>query len=83
MYLLLSLHRRMSAKNCLFLVVGCKYALSVVRVKKEIIFHTTDINECLSSNGGCSQICINSIGSYNCSCQSGYVLLSDNKTCSG
>ena len=24
------------------------------------------------NNGGCSQICVNTLGSYNCSCNSGY-----------
>ncbi|KAM9971551.1 hypothetical protein ACTFIW_011532 [Dictyostelium discoideum] len=32
-----------------------------------------DIDECLDgNNGGCSQICKNSIGSFDCSCQPGY-----------
>ena len=31
-----------------------------------------DTNECEINNGGCSQICINTIGSYNCSCNDGY-----------
>ena len=43
-----------------------------------------DINECTAgNNGGCSQICINTIGSYACSCQAGYVLNADNRTCAG
>ena len=31
-----------------------------------------DTNECILNNGGCSQICVNTIGSYNCSCNTGY-----------
>ena len=34
-------------------------------------------------NGGCSQNCINTIGSYHCSCNSGYLLDEDLKTCNG
>ena len=41
-----------------------------------------DINECLASNGGCSQVCINQPGSYQCSCNSGYTLDGNGRTCS-
>ena len=41
----------------------------------------SDVNECLSSNGGCEQNCHNSEGSYECSCEDGYLLSGDNRTC--
>ena len=41
-----------------------------------------DINECLVANGGCEQVCVNTLGSYNCSCLSGFVLEND-VFCSG
>lgn len=41
-----------------------------------------DINECQSSNGGCSQVCVNQPGSYQCSCNSGYTLDGNGRTCS-
>ena len=44
---------------------------------------TTDVNECSSKNGNCSQICTNTNGSYICSCQVGYALNADNSTCNG
>ncbi|KAM5155098.1 vitamin K-dependent protein S isoform 2-T2 [Callospermophilus lateralis] len=43
-----------------------------------------DINECKDAsnvNGGCSQICDNTPGSYHCSCRSGFILLSNKKDC--
>ncbi|XP_036099304.1 vitamin K-dependent protein S [Molossus molossus] len=43
-----------------------------------------DINECKNPsniNGGCSQICDNTPGSYHCSCKSGFFLLSNKKDC--
>ena len=43
----------------------------------------TDTNECLYANGGCQQICNNTIGSFNCSCDIGYSLMPDGFNCSG
>ena len=42
-----------------------------------------DVNECHTSNGGCDQICYNTVGSYTCSCGNGYRLQNDNHTCEG
>ncbi|CAH1238323.1 MATN2 [Branchiostoma lanceolatum] len=39
-------------------------------------------NECSSNNGGCSQTCSNTRGSYVCSCRQGFVLDSDGRGCS-
>nr|XP_033789391.1 collagen and calcium-binding EGF domain-containing protein 1 [Geotrypetes seraphini] len=41
-----------------------------------------DIDECISSNETlCSQICINTPGSFRCGCQDGYYLAEDKVTC--
>ena len=40
-----------------------------------------DINEC--NYGACSQICVNTEGSYTCDCIAGYHLMSDNSSCDG
>jgi len=42
-----------------------------------------DINECQTDNGGCTQTCDNTDGSYQCSCWDGYELTSDYHTCVG
>ena len=44
---------------------------------------TADVNECMNSNGGCAQICNNTIGSYECSCRNGYNLADDFHRCDG
>ena len=41
----------------------------------------SDINECAEGTDGCNQTCTNSIGSYSCSCGSGYLLESDRHGC--
>lgn len=48
-----------------------------------LIILYTDINECSSSNGGCSQGCNNTIGGYSCYCRDGYNLSTDGYTCEG
>jgi len=42
-----------------------------------------DVNECSLNRDRCSQICHNTPGSYSCSCQNGYNLASDGRTCNG
>ena len=42
-----------------------------------------DIDECQEDTDGCSQLCIDNDGSFTCSCNSGYRLKSDKKTCEG
>ena len=43
----------------------------------------SDIIECDEGNGGCSQICTNTEGSFECSCRNGYVLDGVGYNCSG
>ena len=42
-----------------------------------------DVNECTMGTSNCTQLCINNIGSYTCTCNSGYNLDADNHTCNG
>ena len=42
-----------------------------------------DRNECLANADDCDQICIDTIGSYSCSCNAGYTLASDGRQCLG
>ena len=46
-----------------------------------LFFLLSDINECNSGNGGCSQTCTNTLGSFQCSCASGYQLSSNGRSC--
>ena len=45
-------------------------------------FHE-DIDECDLDNGGCDQICTNAEGSFKCSCEPGYALAPNNRSCEG
>lgn len=49
----------------------------------KIISFSPDIDECLTNNGGCDQICTNTDGGFNCSCGPGYELDIDGLTCNG
>lgn len=41
----------------------------------------TDVDECQDNNGGCQQICVNALGSYECQCHSGFFLSDNQHTC--
>ena len=41
----------------------------------------TDINECSTSNGGCDHVCTNTEGNISCSCNSGFTLATDGRSC--
>ena len=45
--------------------------------------HDSDINECLTNNGGCGHNCTNMEGSFICFCASGYALAMDGLSCTG
>ena len=42
-----------------------------------------DVDECRTNNGGCNQTCTNTIGSFECSCGTGYNLAPNNLDCNG
>ena len=71
-----------SCHACFHLPLGRLYGQWVVPWQLMDLFYI-DINECSLSNGGCAQVCNNTIGSYVCSCNAGYNLENDNHTCSG
>ena len=54
-----------------------------VELPSVYVYFLLDINECLSNNSGCSHDCINTVGSYDCECPVGYVLLPNNHDCEG
>ena len=43
----------------------------------------SDIDECMENTGNCSQNCNNTIGSYQCLCDDGFLLDSDGASCNG
>lgn len=47
------------------------------------ILFLLDIDECSMNNGGCSQICNNSVGGYNCACYPGYEFDPSLQDCAG
>ena len=46
-------------------------------------FFIPDINECNEGSDRCDQNCHNAVGSYACSCDSGYFLDGDGLICNG
>ena len=58
-------------------------ALIVYRKCLYVDFPVSDTNECQTNNGSCEQVCTNSVGSFECSCNQGYSLASDGFNCNG
>ena len=56
---------------------------TLTTVNVDYVFMHTDVDECATNNGGCAQTCTNTVGSFVCSCQSGYTLASNGLTCDG
>ena len=48
-----------------------------------LIVFLSDVDECSEMTSGCQQKCTNSVGSFSCSCYSGYSLMEDGLTCFG
>ena len=42
-----------------------------------------DVDECSTANGGCQQLCNNTVGSFFCFCQIGYSPQLNGFNCSG
>ncbi|XP_053389061.1 uncharacterized protein LOC128552082 [Mercenaria mercenaria] len=47
-----------------------------------LVVISEDTDECEVANGGCQHICHNTVGSYECSCNTGYILSDNGGTCS-
>ena len=61
----------------------CPYVFLVL-INYDILILFIDIDECDTYyNGGCAHTCINEVGSYICSCENGYSLQADFRSCNG
>ncbi len=47
------------------------------------IFCCSDVDQCLTNNGGCAHTCTNELPGFTCSCRTGFTLDTDNKGCVG
>lgn len=45
------------------------------------VYYFTDKDECALNNGGCQDLCTNTVGSYQCTCQNGYTLHENRHDC--
>ena len=69
-----------------FLIIGSSCSIRQfvsIAIHFLFIIFCTDVNECAIDNGGCEQVCNNTVGSYYCSCHSGYRLDVDDHRCHG
>ena len=52
-------------------------------LNKHILVQTLDIDECSRRLHDCEQMCINTKGGFNCSCNEGFLLQDDMRSCQG
>ena len=49
-----------------------------------IVYNVIDVDECQNTTiAPCDQLCVNTVGSYECRCTSGHELQQDGQTCEG
>lgn len=60
------------------------WPLACFTVCSSFVSYSADVNECRSTTTNqCQQNCTNTVGSYTCTCHTGYRLNGDGRTCSG
>ena len=65
------------------MVYMCNLTMYVVLKSHECVLYV-DNNECMDgTDGGCGQLCVNSLGSFSCDCREGFSLASDGTSCTG
>ena len=57
--------------------------IETLQVHSITLENIIDIDECIEDTDACAQNCTNSIGSYTCSCVSGYRLANNRLGCNG
>ena len=48
-----------------------------------VLFLYIDVDECSNRQHNCDHVCGNIVGSFDCSCQNGFILQPDGRTCEG
>ncbi|XP_038020804.1 epidermal growth factor-like protein 7 isoform X2 [Anas platyrhynchos] len=51
------------------------------RASSHTLSCNTDVDECASRSHSCSQLCVNTAGSFRCACRDGFSLAADHKAC--
>ena len=59
------------------------YMVYLVHGAGYVLLLCSDVNECMLGSDSCEHNCSNTVGSYTCSCNSGYTLNRDGHTCDG
>ena len=69
----------------LWLVGSAVFLILNFKNKFKLIFEyfEIDIDECADNSTMCQQVCINTQGSFRCSCFGGFELTGDSRTCQG
>ena len=66
-----------------FIIIIIYFHETICMSKQYNMYPFSDINECTSRSHNCAQVCINTAGSFTCSCNSGHTLAADGHSCTG
>ena len=69
--------------DCMLMAVAVMVRTLIEPNIVQIVIIAIDIDECAEGLDQCVQNCQNTMGSYMCSCNAGYVLRSDGRGCNG
>ena len=72
-----------SSEYCNFEFRNIFVLVNLIYIKRVISNCILDIDECAAGNGGCDHTCTNQPGTFLCSCNAGYTLDGNGKSCIG
>ena len=72
----------MSLLTPIFIILSAWLIIIIAHYYKVYTFNI-ETDECAASPSPCQHVCTNTVGSFQCSCNNGYLIDSDETSCNG